>query len=96
MFLNSFRKIGAAFYRRVVGNHHRFETSNSADAGDNSGAGSLAIVHFPGGQRRQLQKGTFGIQNGLYSFVYQQLASLPLTINASFRPFESGLLLAFR
>ncbi len=62
MLLDGDGVVGAAFHRRVVGDDHHVPAAHAADAGDQASAGRIAVVHVPGGERRQLEEGGSGVE----------------------------------
>ena len=62
MLLHGDRIVGAALDGGVVGDDDHLASGDAADAGDQAGAGSVALVHVPGGERRQLQERRAGIE----------------------------------
>ena len=49
-------EVGAALDRGVVGDDHHLAAGHAADAGNQAGAGRVAVVHLPRGQGRELEK----------------------------------------
>jgi hypothetical protein len=75
VLLHRQRKVGATLHRRVVGDDHAFDALHPADAGDDAGRGHVAAVHAVGRQRRELEEGRAGIDQGVDALARQQLAA---------------------
>ena len=56
VLLHRDRVVGAALHGRVVGDDQHLATRHPADAGDQSSARGLAVVHVRGRQRREFEK----------------------------------------
>ena len=74
--------IGAVYEQALVpylGNKVTFDqavdAAHPADAGDQAGAGRVAVVHAVRGQGRQFQEGRAGVQQHLHALARQQLAA---------------------
>ena len=75
VFLDGDRIVGAAFDRGVVGHDHHLLAVDTADAGNYPGPGVVAVVHPPGGQRTEFQKGRPRVQQSTHPVPHQHLAS---------------------
>ena len=75
MLLDRHRVVGAALDRRVVGDDHALAPGHPADAGDDSRAGALVVVHAVGGQRGHLEQRAAGIEQAVDPVARQQLAA---------------------
>ena len=84
VLLDGDRVVGAALHRGVVGHDQHFATRDPADAGDQSRAGSLVVVHVPGGQRRELEKGRARVEQPVDAFPDRQLALFAVALEVAF------------
>ncbi len=75
MLLDGDREVGATLHGGIVGHHHHFLSVDATDAGDQAGAGRLAVVHAVGCQRRQFEERRSGIEQGAHALARQQLAA---------------------
>ena len=75
VLLDRHREVGAALDGGVVGDDGDLATADDADAGDDPGAGRLAVVHVPGGERRELEERRPGIDEAVDAVAGQQLAA---------------------
>ncbi len=80
MLLDGDGEVGAALDRGVVGDNQALAPGDTADAGDQAGGGSGAVVHVPGSQLRQLQKWCAGVEQLFDAFARQQLAAVPVAL----------------
>ena len=80
VFLDRDRVVGTAFDGRVVGHDHAFAARHPADAGDQTRAGALVVIHPVGGQRRQLQKRAARVQQPVHPVARQQLAPADMAL----------------
>ena len=85
VLLDRNRVVGTTFDRRIVGDDHAFAAGDPADAGDDPGAGTLVVVHAVGGQRRDLEQWTAGIEQPVDAVARQQLAAVDVPGAGSFR-----------
>ena len=101
MLLDGDRVVGAAFHRRVVGDHHHFTTRDAPDAGDEPGAWRGVVVHAAGRQRRELEERRIRVQQMRETVTHRQLALVALALgrllaSAGARAFEACLEVAFQ
>ena len=75
LLLDSQRIVGAALDRGVVDENHAFLAGNTADAGDNTGAGHRVVVDIVRGQLGQLQEGRTRVQHRVQPLPRQQFAA---------------------
>ena len=61
VLLHREREVGAALDGRVVREDHARLALDDADAGDDPGRGSLAVVDLPGGERAELEERGAGV-----------------------------------
>ena len=76
VFLDGDGEVGAALDGGVVGHDHHLAAAHASDAGDEPGSRRLVVVHPPGGQRRQLEKGGVGVEKMGQPAAHRQLALL--------------------
>ena len=91
VFLDRHRVVGAALDRGIVGQHQALDTGHPADAGDDTGAGGGILVHAEGGQCRNFQKRTAGVQQGPYALARQQFAAILVFLARAFGSSECSL-----
>ena len=84
------RVVGTAFDRCVVGDDHAFATGDSADTGDDACAGALVVVHAVGGQRRDFEQRTAGVEQAVDSVTGQQFAAVDVACAGAFRATQGG------
>src|SRR5207237_1156488 len=64
VLLDGDRKVRAPLHRRVVGNDQTLALLHAADAGDDARRRRFALIHFVGGEWRQLEKWSVRIEQG--------------------------------
>ena len=75
--------VRATFDGRVVGDDEHLAARDAADAGDEAGARRLAVVHAPGGERRQLEERRAGVEKAVDPLPHRQLALAPVTLQVA-------------
>ena len=85
MLLDRNRVVGPTFDRRIVGDDHALAARDAADAGDDAGPGTLVVVHAVGGQRRDLEQWTTGIEQAIDAVARQQFAAVDVPSAGTFR-----------
>ena len=73
MLLDGHGKISAALYRRVVCDNHTGSAGNTANAGDQAGAGRFIPIQSISSQLTEFKKGRAGVQQTLYALSRQEL-----------------------
>ena len=73
----------SALGRSVVGDDHADHTADDADPGDEAGAGHRVVVKSPGGERRQFQKWTQGIDQQIDALAHRNLAAITMPLHHS-------------
>ena len=84
MLLDGDRKVGAALDGGVVGDDHRLMTLNHSDAGDESGAGRLIVVHAVGGEGAEFEEWRVGIDDRVDALADKHLAAFFMAFDGSF------------
>ena len=64
---------------------------DAADAGDEAGRRRLALVHVPGGQRRQLEPRRAGVEQPVDALAHRQLALLAVALERPLAAAAAGL-----
>ncbi len=77
-------KVRPALHRGVVGDDHHFAPAHAADARHQAGAGGVAAVHPPRGQRRELEERRAGVQQAFDPLANGQLALLAMALDRLF------------
>ena len=90
VFLDRDRVVGTAFDGGVVGHDHAFAARDAADAGDQTRARALVVIHPVGGQRRQLQKRAARVQQPVHAVARQQLAPADMPLAGPLRTAQRG------
>src|SRR5690349_16590444 len=70
--------VGAALDGRIIRDDQHIAAGDAADAGHHSGAGRIAVVHAPRGQRRELEERRARIDQPLDAFAHRHLALLAM------------------
>ncbi len=73
VLLHGQREVGASLHGRVVRDDHALLALDDADARDDPGRGSGAVVHLPGGERVQLEERGAGIDEPVDPIARRQL-----------------------
>jgi len=55
-------------------------SADATDAGDDARSGRLVVVHLIGGQRREFEKGTAPIEQGVDAVSWQEFAPLDVSL----------------
>ena len=81
MFLHRQRIIGAALYRRIIGDDHTFAARNPADAGDDAGGGNRFVIDLVSCELREFEEWTAGVEKCFDPVARQQFAAgkMPFT-----------------
>jgi len=80
VLLHGHRVVGATLDRRVVGDDDALTSADATDAGDDARSGRLVAVHLIGGQRREFEKGTAAIEQGVDAVSWQEFAPLDVSL----------------
>src|SRR5690606_26672567 len=75
--------VGAALHRGVVRDNYTFPPGDAPDASDDAGRGDAILVHPPGCELRELQKGRAGVKKLTHSFPWKQLAAIQMPLARS-------------
>ena len=78
VLLHRERIVGAALDRRVVGDDQDLAAGHAADAGDEAGAGRVAVIEAGGGERRDFEEGRARVEQPVDPFADRQLALLAM------------------
>src|SRR5213075_2649014 len=76
--------VSSAFDRRVVADDHHLPARDSADAGNDAGAGNLTLVHVAGGELPDLEERRAGVEQPLDAVARQELAALDMALAVLF------------
>ncbi len=76
VFLHGHGKVGAAFHRGIIGDHHHVPAVDLPDASDNAGARGFAVIESMRGQGRDFQKLTAFVQQRGDPVARQHFAAL--------------------
>ena len=80
------RVIGAPLDRGVIGHEHALLAFDPSDSGDDARGGKVVVVHLVGGERRELQPGTSGIEHPVDPIANQELLAREMLAAGFERP----------
>ena len=72
--------VGSPLHGRIVDEDHALPSAHAADAGDQTGAGYVVLVHVVGRELGELEKGRAGIEQRVQALPGQQLASFHMAL----------------
>lgn len=75
VLLHRLRVVGTAGDGRVIGGYETEAPLDESDTGDDAGSGDPTVVHVLGGQRRHLEEGAAGVEQGVHPVPRQHLAA---------------------
>ena len=90
VFLDRDRVVGTAFDGGVVDHDHAFAPRDAADAGDQTRAWALVVIHPVGGERRQLQKRAARVEQPVHAVAWRRLSPADVAFAGPLRTAPSG------
>ena len=80
MLLHRHRIVGAALDGGIVADDDAFAAGDAADAGDESGAVNVVVIHAVGGERREFEERRAGVDQRHHAVARQKLAAREMAL----------------